>query len=341
MPQLSDLSTVSVDDAADVLAARIKLASRMEKTALTAAQGAMLGGGLGLGGGLLASTMSKKKDKRYGRNALVGALMGGGLLGLGTGVYNHMQGGPESLADIAGKADQIREQGQGSSGWDRLANRIFGEAAPTSPEEQKAMLAGITDPKLRAIAAQELEAGGDISRHLPSGGLSSGLDTAAGGLADAPGTVAAGTVAGAVGGNVAERKLRAAQNSRGLAQHVTGMLPEEIAKLKVKDRIAANAMQDVHGRGGRIAGETVTNKQRPITSAFTRPPAGGGKTVGMTPGLRSHAVRNTTPKPITGRRGGTLGGFAGGLGTAWLMGGQEPQAAPGQQPLPAGPMSTR
>lgn len=487
MPQLSDLSTVSVDDAADVLAARIKLASRMEKTALTAAQGAMLGGGLGLGGGLLASAMSKKKDKRYGRNALVGALMGGGLLGLGTGVYNHMQGGPESLEDIAAKADQIREQGQGSSGLsNRLSNWIFGEAAPTSPEEQKAMLARIPDPELRAIAAQELEIGGNISRHLPGSTVGGVVDTMAGGVADNPMTVGAGGLAGAAAGGEAQNALAKRRHNKSLVKSIVGnqdfkgldsadqdlakkmqalkkipgsritphgvegltrgdeiKLPRQFAPmpgaptpgtpavppspgtpavppqpapppgpLYGTNTIAPGAVVEDLGRGnhGRVQsvrpdGSATVAFTNPETKAtrmvdlpadkmrFKRPPhptenfysewaepgkpVPGKPEVPPSPGtpaqpgkpgarvvtseiqvptgqrqpprlqhLRMSDTMRTNRKlanPFQSKklRGRTLGGFAGGLGTAWLMGGQEPQAAPGQQPLPAGPMSTR
>jgi hypothetical protein len=203
---MAQLSNITVEDAADILAFRVKLASYREKQALTAGQGALLGGGLGLGGSLLATSMSKKKDKQYLRNAILGSLMGAGMGGAGTALYNQVsKPGAQTLQDVMEENQAYVDANRPQSELSKLKDRIY-QSLPGGGED------GSVDPSILPPdrVAKEKALGGNPSRYGGGGGGVTGL---AENLAkdvnqhDDPLTTAGlagtGAVAGSVVGNAA------------------------------------------------------------------------------------------------------------------------------------------
>jgi hypothetical protein len=158
MAQLFDPTALSLSGAADMVAIRVTLGVAanpvMTKEAgivedllakvkgmdnplanfdiSNPAHAAMLGGGVGMGGGLLATIMSKRKKKRWLRNALLGGALGAGIGGAGSYMAKH---GPGILDTEA--TDLVKEYKEGEVNLGKMRS---GET-PATPEQLEALKA--------------------------------------------------------------------------------------------------------------------------------------------------------------------------------------------------------
>ena len=143
MPQSSDLSQLTLEKAAEFLAitATIGVArAGREKTAMSAgATGALWGGGLGLGAGLLSSMGDEEKRKHWLRRALSGAALGagvGGAAGFGKTMYDtYQQKSPAEIAAVeAATATAQRTQNAANAA---KAERQYAKATGGAPLTDK------------------------------------------------------------------------------------------------------------------------------------------------------------------------------------------------------------
>ncbi len=255
MAPLSDLTMLTLEDAAQLVSVKARLGfsrALYEKQAMhPGLTGALIGGGLGLGTGLLSSAMSSDPDKRWGRNAIMGALLGagvGGAAGMSGPLINTVRGKGDPAQDLINRLTEAKKTEVAARPpiTDTVGNYI--SSALQGNWNGQANF----DPATLAEMKQKLVNPQDVAHLAPK--AQTGWDTL-GEYTSRPGDTMASGAAGAVVG----RGVDLARAHRVTPQTVTSLTPEQLKG--VTPEVAAkmqefrtNALQD----GARISKPTRT-----------------------------------------------------------------------------------
>jgi hypothetical protein len=360
-PSSINAATMSVEEAADFVAVQAEIGSSrrgLTKAAMSnPALGALIGGGLGGGAGLLTSAFSDDEEKRKNwlTNALTGGLMGagvGGAAGLGWDMSKTLRdGGDPVQKEINDRIAQIRKRQQDITSrqpvTDPIGDRIRENLPSINP-------AAVTPEDIDFLKAR----GYDTSQ---LNGITLGDTTStAAEYVGRPGTLLASAGGGTALGHLYDRAARGSFDGK----RVMGLTPEQIKAMpagigsditKMQGELAA-----ARGLGGEMTPLTVRQRlmsrltgQAPApsyqlpTGAAAPAPSRLQRFLGITPkaplaaptplttpqqwGAMKQPVMKSVP---TGRKGKMVGGAVGTLLTPFIssmIDGGQPQ----QQFVPA------
>ncbi len=305
MPQLSDPTHISLDQAADLVAFKASLGfsrAQLEKRAMhPGLTGALIGGGLGLGTGLLSSAMSNDEDKNWGHNALMGTLLGagvGGAAGMASPLISNVQGkgGIDPAQDWLTKMREAKkvEMAQQPPIQDHVGG-FLSSLIPGSTSVSN------VDPKTLAEGRSHSLSDAAIKEVAP--GTRSGWDD----LGQYTGRMGDTMAGGAIGAGVGHAADVASRNNVNVRK-IRNMTPEQIKGLGGGVGTDVSAFQTAANAPG---------------ASVLRPGRGTGPSI-MTPQVGAPASINTMPlnkwqeiqtqyrnQARTPRMGKAIGGLAG------------------------------
>jgi len=333
MDQSFDATSLTLDQAADLVAIRARMGGGHEKVAVSPLNAALIGGGLGLGTGALATMLSKRKKKRWARNMILGTLLGAGVGGAGGYAAN-------TLGSAIGQTPE-------SNDLARL-RELMGDQAPSGREFQMGPITGailgdgefdpskIADPAARAEAIEiygRLQSQGNVNLDEAKLPTSTTGDTVANAVSNLPRVAEYGALGyGAGRGVTALRDLahnHRAVTSQEIKDYTLANKADAQARLggtkptrKMVKQIGESVPTTTSTRG---PARTVTVRGRSIpiwpgakttTHTFTR---GSGSTVGLTP-HQTNQLSQGARATRTPRKGGRKGGYLGaGLGVLYAL----------------------
>ncbi len=305
MDQSFDTSSLTLEQAAALVATQAQLGiarNGLEKQAYgwgdmsPAVQSALVGGGLGLGTGLLASMRRKRGDKQWLRNAIMGSLLGAGVGGAAGYGYSQLNAaGGKDKGSLEYYADQMREaaepQGEGqeqnSEGFWKLGplgSWLLG-SKPFDPSS-------IQDPDQRAKFEEGqkgyIEGGGDMNAlDLPAGGP---------GIADRVGNLPRAAEYGVAGGMAGRLydKIRARMPSPSELAKAAPATPMEMKQFASSHAGEAASLLAPGEAGKTLAGELAA--AAPSVTATTIP---ARRTTGIP--FRGRRIGANIPIPFTGK----------------------------------------
>lgn len=278
-----DVSNLTLEQSADLVAMHAVIGAGIQKQAMgNIGTGALIGGGLGLGTGLLSSAMSPEKRKYWLRNALLGGAMGAGA-GAALGGIGQMAEGlqqPSQPADFKAKVEaeraRLAEKAKPpaimndpvidfanktmAAGKKQLGSWFGGNKPQASPQPAADGPADAADPiNTRLIDSQGnltpygREQNTELGANVPDSPEVSPTQMF-GELADQyssqPGVVGAGGVVGGTLGNLYDR-ARAGQFQSPLQQARGLNTAKDMPNLSPEAQQNVKAIQDAFMRGGK------------------------------------------------------------------------------------------
>lgn len=358
-PSSINAATMSVEEAADFVAVQAEIGSSrrgLTKAAMSnPALGALVGGGLGVGTGLLTSAFSddEEKRKRWLSNMLTGGLMGagvGGAAGLGWDLSkNFRDGGDPTQQRVNEIRAAIKAKREALAGQHKVTDHTGDFISKHIPQ--------ISEPVATPEQLAELKALGQNTADLEGLNVADGVSTF-GEYAGRPGDVVLGGAAGTGLGHLYDRAARGSFDGK----RVMGLTPEQIKSLPAGVGPEVTKMQGelaaARGLGGemtplttrqrimaRLTGQSPAPSYQLPTGAAAPAPSRLQRFLGITPkaplgaptplttpqqwGAMKQPVMKSVP---TGRKGKIVGGVAGSLLTPFISSmiddGQQQQFVP-------------
>lgn len=249
---MNSLESITLEHAAELVATRVRVGVREKRAQEPAAAevspltAALVGGGLGLGGGLLSAAGAEKHRKQYLRRMLLGTVLGAGIGGGGAHLLNLLPKQPGQLEGLLRKMQAERDAAaaQARPYKDRILGLFgaeSGDAAakpPTAGSGQSAA-AGKTEGPLTQTQKTFLADGGAADHPLAQSHQPAAQPNV---YHAKPGEAAAGAVAGGIGGTVYDRQFRPVglREMLDLNNKTLGELPEIHRDAVTSLRQAAN-----------------------------------------------------------------------------------------------------
>lgn len=239
-PSSINTATMSVEEAADFVAIQAEIGSArrgLTKAAMSnPALGALIGGGLGGGTGLLASTFSadEEKRKRWLSNMLAGGLMGagvGGAAGLGWDMSKNLRDGGDPVQK---RVNEIRARINARR--DAMAGQH--QVTDHTGDFIRKYLPQLSEPVATPAELAELKALGQSTADLEGLNVAGGVSTVKE-YAGRPGDVVLGGVVGTGLGHLYDRAARGTFDGK----RVMGLTPEQIKGMPKSVGRAISEMQ--------------------------------------------------------------------------------------------------